>query len=252
MITGFEVKEGTKEEQVLFFKKVILTDNTKRVCLLLGANGSGKTTLIDGLYPNQFSGKSGIVVAVDKATKTIIYRNHEDNLRHMADNRYNPDCKLIVEKMRANYLSEGQSIIYSVKNIFDIADDATKEFPEEDLVFLLDEVDSGLSVDNVQYVCTRIKKALKKNPNLQFVIAFNNYHFVQEFKYCVSMYSGEEVKIDSYEEYVKFINDNKADLKKKRKNNMMTGNFLDGGGKKKKQYTRGKSVKSNSGNLFEF
>lgn len=217
MIKSFTIREKSLLSKILLFDKIEL----KQVTLLFGGNGVGKSSLIQGILKQR-----DIDYELSKPTTAYSYINSKQNFREMERNdhlsindMYDPG--VLARKFAAGDLSEGQSIIFSIQDIFDLCEAIDSD---KDHIILLDEIDSGLSVDNVDYLARKIKRICKKHPNIQFVIAFNNYEFCRTFKDVFNMYNGEWVKINSYDEYFNLIKSNRNMLLKKRKRNMFTGN----------------------------
>lgn len=219
MIKSITIKQKSELSDVLMFDKKI---ELKQVTLLFGGNGVGKSSLINGILKRKVS------LELDD-TKTMLYSyiNSKQNFRNLEknDNLSMKDFfepKFFADKFDAQDLSEGQSIIYSLQDIFKLCDQIKDD--EEDSLFLLDEIDSGLSIDNVEYLGKKIKKICKENPKFQFIIAFNSYEFCRLFKEVFNMYTGEWIKIKDYDEYRNILKLYRKALLKKRKNNMFTGN----------------------------
>ena len=218
MIKSITIKKNSNLEEILFFNKIEL----KQVTLLFGANGVGKSSFIKGLLKQK-------EVKINSDKKTVLYSfiNSEQNFRNMNKNSnlayqdiFNP--YLINKKYNAEELSEGQSIIYSIQEIFELCEQIKDD--DNDSIILLDEVDSGLSIDNVEYLSDKIKEIADKYSNIQFVIGFNNYEFCRNFPEVFNMYNGKYITIESYKQYKDIIINNREMLLKKRNNNMFTGN----------------------------
>jgi len=215
MLTKIQVKKDSTLSKILFFDSIEL----KQVTLLFGGNGIGKSSLINAIL------KQDIVYEYDKSVLLYSYINSKQNFKELERNDHLDyrdmfDPSLIARKFDASELSEGQSIVYSLQDIFKLCSQLDSS---DDHLILLDEIDSGLSVENVDYVAKKIKAICKKYPYIQFIIAFNNYVFCKTFKEVFNMYNGEWIKINSFDEYFDIINSNKKMLLKKRKNNMLTG-----------------------------
>lgn len=217
MIKSISINKGSNLEEILFFNKM----NLEQVTLLFGANGVGKSSLIKGILKQK-----EIKFDCDKEIKLYSYINNEQNFRNMNKNSnlsyedmFNP--YLINKKYNAEELSEGQSIIYSLQDIFELCMQIKDD--SNDSVILLDEIDSGLSIDNVDYLSDKIKEITDKYSNIQFIITFNNFEFCRNFPKVFNMYNGKYINIESYEQYRNIINSNREMLLEKRHNNMFTG-----------------------------
>ena len=217
MIKSISINKGSNLEEILFFNKM----NLEQVTLLFGANGVGKSSLIKGILKQK-----EIKFNCDKEIKLYSYINNEQNFRNMNKNSnlsyedmFNP--YLINKKYNADELSEGQSIIYSLQDIFELCMQIKDD--SNDSVILLDEIDSGLSIDNVDYLSDKIKEITDKYSNIQFIITFNNFEFCRNFPKVFNMYNGKYITIESYDQYRNIINSNREMLLEKRHNNMFTG-----------------------------
>ena len=217
MIKSISINKGSNLEEILFFNKM----NLEQVTLLFGANGVGKSSLIKGILKQK-----EIKFNCDKEIKLYSYINNEQNFRNMNKNSnlsyedmFNP--YLINKKYNAEELSEGQSIIYSLQDIFELCMQIKDD--SNDSIILLDEIDSGLSIDNVDYLSDKIKEITDKYSNIQFIITFNNFEFCRNFPKVFNMYNGKYINIESYEQYRNIINSNREMLLEKRHNNMFTG-----------------------------
>lgn len=198
-----------EEEDILLFKEM---KPHRLLNLLAGANGVGKSTLLKRIKEEK------IDIEKDGEYEIISYINSENNKRHelIRDENYLED---MLDKWNANNLSEGQSIIYSTMDFFE----SLKNKKEGNYVVLIDEIDSGLSVDNINLLCHLITEILEKRQDMQFFISINNYHWVYVFKHVISMYDGHLRNLITYEEYWELIRDQMNSLYKKRKGNMFKG-----------------------------
>ena len=217
MIKSISINKNSNLEEILFFNKM----NLEQITLLFGANGVGKSSLIKGILKQK-----EIKFNCDKETKLYSYINTEQNFRNMDKNSnlsykdmFNP--YLFKQKFDASKLSDGQNIIYSLQDIFELCVQIKDD--SNDSVILLDEIDSGLSIDNVEYLSDKIKEITDKYSNIQFIIAFNNFEFCRNFPKVFNMYNGKYITIESYEQYRNIINSNREMLLEKRHNNMFTG-----------------------------
>ncbi|MNW63318.1 hypothetical protein D3C74_415190 [compost metagenome] len=111
-------------------------------------------------------------------------------------------------------MSEGQSIIYSILSFFDFVIKKASDNKDKTIVILLDEVDSGLSVENINMLLHIINDMPK---NTQFFISTNQYHWVYAIKRGINMYNGEQITINSYDEFFNLLTSNMQELGQKRK-----------------------------------
>jgi len=125
-----------------------------------------------------------------------------------------------LKAMNVKSFSEGQAIIHY---LFSFLQDIKELETDKDVVVLLDEIDSGLSAENINMLLWQMKE-LSESRNIQFFISTNHYHFVYVVKEVLNMYDGKFIKIDSYGEYFKLLNDGIQTMDKSHKRDFT---FLD-------------------------
>lgn len=209
MIKSIKIKPDTFESEILLFKEI---NKLKKINVLFGGNGVGKTTFLQGILKNNL-----ILSKTKKVPKCniVMYQNSINNARKndpnpmMNSERY---AKELISKVHAINISEGQSIVYSILNYLSEINIYLKENTEESLVVLLDEIDSGLSVDHINLIFSMIIDLSEMYDNLQFFISTNSYHFVYIVKNVLSMYTGEWIDIESYKEYFELLNSERTKL----------------------------------------
>lgn len=222
MIKSIRVKKNSFEEEILLFKEL---DNIKKINILFGGNGVGKTTFLNGIKDNSLE------IDFEGETEIIQYTNSKDNIRNMGNNishfyKEKPSVYLsgkeVYEMVYANRLSEGQSIVYSLLRFIRVVEEKIK-FSKKDIVLIFDEVDSGLSCENINMFLHLISDLINENTNknIQIFISTNNYHFVHVFKVVLNMYEGKYRKIENYEEYFNLLAENMVELGKKRSMNFI-------------------------------
>lgn len=148
------------------------------------------------------------------------WSNEENNLSDNGFFSSNPyDMNRLSLYWDASSLSEGQSLIYSIKDFLDIIlkeDSIYKDNPET--VLLLDEIDSGLSIDNIAFICRKIKQIIKARPNVQIFMSFNSPEIISYFPEVLSMYDGKPHMLKTYQDFKAELAANKKMLDKARKN----------------------------------
>lgn len=118
----------------------------------------------------------------------------------------------------AESLSEGQSVMYSVKDFLKLLlNDESLHKDGHGLIILLDEIDSGLSLDNIDYVCGKLKRIIRKWDDIQIFLAFNSPEILRYFPYVLSMYDGTVKDLKNADIMREEIKKNKAVLDKARK-----------------------------------
>lgn len=216
MLTSFSVKSNSQEESILFFKSADLTQFESRVIPLFGPNGIGKSTLIKALEDNKLD------AVTDKPTKFYSYQNARDNFKHREPRSYFESFEpwFISSKMDAQVISEGQSIIYSMFDLLDCFK-SHGDIPEEenlDYLLLLDEIDSGMSIDNIDTTMRKIKYILRTRKDVQFLMSFNSSRILKWFPDVLSMYDGTKLTLHTDEDMIQEIRKHKKEFDKLRKN----------------------------------
>ncbi len=177
MLQAISIKSNTELSEILLSKEF---DLSNRVNLLFGSNGVGKSTLINALLQLQYTGQ--MIPKLTEKESPIIY-SYIDSLQNANIIGKNPNLSfnqqnttdIMIRKFNASELSEGQSIVYTIQEFLYCLRIGIKR--KEKILAVIDEVDSGMSVDNIAWLCTEIKELIQLDDNIQFIIAFNNYEF---------------------------------------------------------------------------
>ena len=164
MILNFSVKDNTNEDKILLFKNGDFAQFENNVIPLFGPNGVGKSTLINGLINQTLNIKSS------KPGICYSYQNSKDNfkIRQARNLPESYDPFFLVMKFNSQYISEGQSIIYSMFDLLDAfkKNGEFKYHEDKDSIVLLDEIDSGMSIDNIDTTMRKIKYISRKHKTL--------------------------------------------------------------------------------------
>ena len=187
------------EEEYLFEKdQLTLSD---QVTVFVGPNGYGKTTLVtmikealerDGAISfgnNAYSRgleRAFKLAVTDESTKNntsigfISYDSHAD------DHTNSISASLVNNNMRQLLLrresSEGENNLISLADLFDNAQAIANEHPDlEHLIIFVDGIDSGLSVDKIDFIIRnldlKIKQVENQNPDLNVALVFTANHY---------------------------------------------------------------------------
>lgn len=230
MIKSIEIGSGTSARKILMFRKCEIHN---RMNLLFGGNGAGKTTFIK--YLSQCTNNKELnknLQLVDDYTRFTLYSfsNSENNYNKVGhSSRFGLDInpEVALKKYSASALSEGQSIIYSLEDFLYFLENHLPYEEGSSNLITIDEIDSGLSVDNIEYVMKRLNKLLESRKDVQMFISFNNYAICENNpKDILSMYTGKYIEIYGYKQFKYYLNLNRNKLLKKRKNNQFTGEIL--------------------------
>lgn len=182
-------------------------ENLGKVNLLCGGNGVGKTSLLNAI---RYSEMRSPDIDKDKPHMLYYYSNSENNYRNVEPSPLATNENYVGEmvgRYEAHSLSEGQAMEYSINDLF-CALDFLKEEKDTYKIVLIDELDSGMSVDKIKKVMNKIKAISEEDEEMQFFISFNNYYCATFFPNdIINMYDGSKIKFNSFEEYVDFICD---------------------------------------------
>lgn len=188
----------------------------RKLNILFGGNGAGKTTLLDLIKDNALKGFPDIEKDDDKKYVMHSYANSKDNERLNSPSPFADSSVFAREsasRFHAHTISEGQSIIYSFSEWIN---NYLEKYNTEDYhIVVLDEIDSGLSCDHVNVILHILNEHVFSKDNVQAFISSNMYHWVYAVKEVFSMYDGNFIKIDSYDEYFKLQMDNQQKVGKK-------------------------------------
>ena len=210
------------EGKYLFEKdQLTLTD---QVTVFVGPNGYGKTTLVTMLKealendraisfsnnPHARSIARAFKLAVTDKSKNpsigfISYDSHAD------DHTNSISASLVNNNMRQLLLrresSEGENNLISLADLFDNAQAVANENPDlEHLIIFVDGIDSGLSVDKIDFIVRnldlKIKQVESQNPDLNVALVFtaNHYEMVRDLP-TIDPITFEKISYNDYEEF---------------------------------------------------
>lgn len=216
MIKSVSVKPDTRTAAILFFQTADFQD--QRVIPLFGPNGVGKSTLIKELEKHQ----EVTIITDGIQTECYSYQNARDNYRDRQPRSYleSFDPCFMAAKLDAQSISEGQSIIYSMFDLLDGLRPSGQLAPQEGVhkLILLDEIDSGMSIDNIDTTMRKIKNLIRKRDDLQFIFSFNSPRVLKHFSHVLSMYDGTFIDLHTDDDMLVEINKHKKMFDKARKN----------------------------------
>lgn len=171
------------------------------VTVLVGCNGSGKTTFLN-LIEDTLRQDSEVAVL------------HYDNLREGGDRAkesagWHDDLNLLATLIQS---SEGEQIVTNLGNTARKIGAFVRKYANnrKEIWVLLDAIDSGLSVDNIERVKTDLFAAIvrdferKESCDIYIVVSANSYEFCRSSN-CFDVRKGEYIQFKDYEDYRKFI-----------------------------------------------
>lgn len=245
MITKIIIPEEYNISKIMFMGSIDLTVlPDSRIVPLFGPNGVGKTTLLKAVQTGlqqiyspfdddkddpymlelleKEKRKYGCEVITDGAPyKLLGYFNSEDNLRSRKPRSIGDDFDpyLLNARFDARSVSEGQSIVYSLLDLFDLIGTGKDSLQPDgrDIIVLIDEFDSGLSIDNIGIMMRKLKNTLRKRNDVQVVFSFNNPYILTFFSDVISLYDGTVRHMETTKDMLDEINRNKKLFDKARR-----------------------------------
>lgn len=233
MIKLITIKPETETADIMFFDRCNFTAlSNPHVVPLFGPNGSGKTTFINAIikdseppkksfFGDKVEKHSDIVTETDRASVVYSYRNSHDNFRNREARSYTEafDPFYLNARFDAQSLSEGQSIVYSLYDLFVLIGTGKESIQVEgkDLVVLIDELDSGLSLDNLDMFMKKLRYIIARRKDVQVIFSFNNSRVLKYFPEVISMYDGKVHKLHDENDMIAEFNANAAVFNKRRK-----------------------------------
>ena len=179
-------------------------DLSPGITVLVGCNGYGKTTTLSII-------KS---YAKENSIPFIEFNNFGENDNHNTISRwmFYEDYGNVATSLSS---SEGQKIVIRLNEFaINLGNFIRKNKDEEYIFVLIDAIDSGLSIDNIEEVKNLLN--IVKNDcgdNLYIVVSANNYSLVEGEK-CIDVKNNKEIMFSDYLEYKKFIISCKENMSK--------------------------------------
>lgn len=187
-------KDGTR----LFENDIF--DFDPGVTILVGCNGAGKTTLMtyieDKYLYNNDDGVSAKYFSCNDTGREI------DRLLYIGGKKaVDLGCTMLSS-------SEGEKITMNLIHIFDWMWNECKKNSVNNIILLLDSIDSGLDISNIRMIKDVFKDVIKKAKNkydtiLYILVSANDYALVENQK-CLDVRIGKYIVFDSWDEYVDF------------------------------------------------
>ncbi len=181
--------------QKIFAKKTVHIH--EGLTVLVGCNGSGKTSMLKQMH-KQLKAENAAVMYYDYAK----VRESKDTLLQCGD---------IPTAQFASWVSdsEGEQIVVAVSLLARNIGTFVRDHVGEDIYILVDAIDSGLSIDNIDCVkrllfATIISDVQSKGNQAYVIVTANSYEMAAGVQ-CVEASTCEEKIFSSYSEYRQFI-----------------------------------------------
>lgn len=238
MLLKLKPKPDTALEELLLCDEIHIDKlDNPRIVPLFGPNGIGKSSVLEGIMDSsarlvsqkynsiyeKCNSRYGTfeIVRTDAQMDMLSYRNLKDNCaRRQSRNeaeQFNP--YFLIDRLNARGISEGQSIIYSLMDLLTIIG-TTKDarYPEDghEYLVILDEIDSGLSIDNLDFVMRKLKRTSMFRKDVQVVFSFNSPYVVNYFPQVMSLYTGEPCRLYTPKDMLDEIKIHEKEFRKKR------------------------------------
>lgn len=190
------IRKNPYDNNINLYKKDEFELNSG-VTILTGHNGSGKTTLL------------GEIKYFCKENKIPCFEY--DNYREGSNNSIQlyllqNDFKSISQTA---FHSEGEQLLFNFGKQFanKVGSFIKKNSDSQQLVFLLDALDSGLDVDGIDQILNLFKLIISdfKNKEIYIVASANNYAMIHKQR-CLDVKTFKEIYFDKFEDYQKYIN----------------------------------------------
>ena len=195
MSKTFNISRDYYEEGKMIFKKKTCTLESG-ITVLVGCNGSGKSTLLKQIAFTLK--KDGIPYVFHDANK-------DDSQAGMNDAMFRGNFGFVAALMTS---SEGENIRNMMAGVAKEMGRLTVQNPDaNELWFLFDALDSGLSIDAIAEMKTDFFQfVIDKNPDkdVYIIVSANGYEFANGER-CYDVANCKEVTFKDYNDYRKFI-----------------------------------------------
>jgi predicted ATP-binding protein involved in virulence len=176
-------------------------DFKNEISVILAPNGGGKTTTLINLETE----------LKKKNISVFLYSHYKDNYKLGKQGRDEifADVNNVIY---SHFKSEGEELQYSFnewleKNIFNVMFSIREHKSNiKELCILIDELDSGLSLDKIIDTVSIFEHFLKDARNagvkMKIILSANSYELASQYKNsCYWLKTGKLIKIDTYDDF---------------------------------------------------
>lgn len=167
------------------------------ITVLVGCNGTGKTSMLKQMHKQ--------LVTENAAVMYYDYAKVRESKNRMLQDGEIPAAQF------ASWVSdsEGEQIVVAVSLLARNIGTFVRDHVGEDIYILVDAIDSGLSIDNIDCVkrllfATIISDVQAKGNHAYVIVIANSYEMATGVQ-CVEASTCEEKNFSSYSEYRQFI-----------------------------------------------
>ena len=190
------IRNPYDEDIKIFSKKEVIIESG--VTVLVGCNGYGKTTFLNNIAKS----------LRDEDIEFVHYNNLKDGGTHSVSAAlFTKDFSFAANAMCS---SEGERIVMNLEKLANRIGNYIRHTPDQNEYFiLLDAVDSGFSVDNIQevkkYLFAPIAQDCAQRGKTVYIIVSANEYELCRGERCFDIYTGKYREFKSYNAYKNFI-----------------------------------------------
>ena len=218
LITKIKAKEDSVLHKTLGYTEIPL----KPLSIFMGPNGAGKSSIVQGLMSlfderNHRGAKHYQECAASMELETTTNEHIFEIISARQDNGkyrgyFGDDLTMDLEAL---FSSEGQStmnlFLSHLRNL-----DKYVANPEKEVIYIIDELDSGLSFDNILKIRNFLRIVTTRYSHIQVIITAHNYEFAKSFEDNVFWVpEGEYKNLSLYEDYSRHYSEYKPRPKPK-------------------------------------
>ena len=201
----FNLTQEPFEKGQKMFKNGIVTINPG-VTILVGCNGAGKTTMLRQIEA-QLKESGDPYISFDN--------RHEGGSDAMSRYGFYQQFEELATMFCS---SEGEQIMVVLGEYARKIGNLARTNRESDIFILLDAVDSGFSIDNIDELKRLLfKTVIEDHPKDVYIICTANSYEMARGENCIDVMSCDEIRFADYEKYRNFVIKTKKQKEKRGK-----------------------------------
>lgn len=185
------------DNDIVFLKKGTIKFR-QGITILVGCNGYGKSTFLKQVET---------ALKLDKIPHIKYDNEYEGGGNSRSLKGFLGNTNFVIKSMLS---SEGENIILNIEEFAGkIGKFVIENQSAEELYVLIDALDSGLSIDKIDYLKRDlfdfiVKDCKRNGQNIRFIITANSYELANG-ENCFDVHNCKYIKFNNYEEYRNFI-----------------------------------------------